>query len=1176
MAQDDIWEIIPTSDKSILSLHAFPGALGTFYPWLEGVAQFSNILFDMNAEEFYSKWSQGNQGAYHVQTAQYLNCIFWSDNPYISDVARRTNYTLTHTSQLPLCYSNIPENTFKSFYLAFGVNSDPNWANQAYRESFAAATWATQVFSYYGARVVGFPGHDSPTLTIPLPKDCRGLMFDARNIECAGTFDAVNCTNFGAKSGSWREAFGSCPSLRRLYIKNLKANLNISWSPIDYDSINYIINSAANTSAITISVSPYTYNLLSQADFDLAASKNITIALITTNYVEDKRLGSIANKAEKTDLNNYYTKNEADQKLADLVNSAPETLDTLGELATALQENKDIVKTLNEAISNKANKEDIVNADWNQNDTESLDYIKNRTHYKEVILEETLPKQTFELNLVEGSDGRDNVMAVSWGEEMGNSVSFPSGKEYFVIINGVEYQCTSFYDAMIDGASIGNSNLNPYYEDNSNINDYPFLFRHTDEYEGNELWGEPSYPGSWELIFADTSLVNVEVEIKEANVTYIPLDEKYIPDTIARTSQIPSAIVVDSKLSTTSLNPVQNKVVTTSFNNLSTSINNLGNKVIEAATKQELADMAETLKQVQADWTQSNINAIDYVKNKSHDIRYNLIFEKSDIERAENLGDYTIILEGKTVPIIFTDYVYEVYYYTHSLNDISSQKLGPYYCTAYKDENGYDSIGYATTDEPFKIRARMYDSGKYLLEARDITKKAWGKYYFALQIKLVTSVTPLPDIYIQDTIARKEYVDSKIIDPKVIENKKDKDLIVTYAEGSTFGVTHSTEEIYEAIQNGTTVYFQKGTELLNLMEITQDYATFFMFYMNMEGKPQQKVVVITNNSIMLDQDDTYNYATTTQLNSYYNKTEVDNLLSSVGPSDDVLLKTAQTLTDEELAQVRSNLKFIGKSLGGQTVTVDGTNYTASDTAEIFGDYTNNIAVGDWSIAEGSGTVAKGRASHAEGAYSKALQDGCHVEGYQTEATGYWSHAEGEMTKVTSYASHAEGSYCTLPNGTKRYGTASGYASHIEGGGCLATGSCSHAEGLATTVNGAQSHAEGRYTIASGGAQHVEGIGNVEDTEDKYIHIAGNGAFDARSNAYTLDWDGNAWFSGDVYVSSTSGTNKDEGSKKLATEEYVDNKEYDFFILKSSTPGSNKKFKITITDDGILSSEEVVE
>ncbi len=352
--EDDTFEIIPTSDNSILTLTSFPGALGTYYSWLEGVKQFSNILFDMNAEDMYTKWSQGNQGMYQVQFAQYTNCIFWSDNAFINDVTKRTNYTLYYSAQLPLCYSNIPDNTFKAFYLALGVVSDPNWSNPAYTESFAKATWATQVFSYYGARVVGAPG----LLSITLPADCRGLMFDARNIECAGTFDATNVTKFGAKQGSWREAFGDCTSLRRLYISNLKVNLNISWSPIDYNSIYYIISNAANTSAITISVSPYTYNLLSQEDFDLATSKNITIALITTNYVEDKRLSDIGNKADK-----IYV----DEQIANLVDSAPETLNTLNELATALQENQDLTITLNQAIGEKATLEDLNN---HKNDTE--------------------------------------------------------------------------------------------------------------------------------------------------------------------------------------------------------------------------------------------------------------------------------------------------------------------------------------------------------------------------------------------------------------------------------------------------------------------------------------------------------------------------------------------------------------------------------------------------------------------------------------------------------------------------------------------------------------------------------------------------------------------------------------------------------------------------------------
>ena len=298
----DVFEIIPTSDNSILQLNGYPGALGTYYSWLEGVKQFSNILFNMNNVDFYSKWSQGNQGMYQVQYAQYINCIFWSDNPYISDVTRRTNYTLYYSSQLPLCYSTIPDNTFKAFFLAFCVNSDPNWGNPVYRESFAKATWATQAFSYYGARTVGIFGHDDPDFNITLPKDCRGLMYDAAAIVNAGTFDAINTTNFGAKSGSWRDAFGRCFSLKNLYIKNLKVNLNLSWSPISYQAISFIISAAANTNAITISVSPYTYYLLKDSDFELAASKNITIELLTTNYVEDRRLSDIANKVNKTEV----------------------------------------------------------------------------------------------------------------------------------------------------------------------------------------------------------------------------------------------------------------------------------------------------------------------------------------------------------------------------------------------------------------------------------------------------------------------------------------------------------------------------------------------------------------------------------------------------------------------------------------------------------------------------------------------------------------------------------------------------------------------------------------------------------------------------------------------------------------------------------------------------------
>ena len=289
----DDFELVTTSDNSIVSLYAWPGVLGTFYSWLEGVNLFDGVLFDMNNEDFYTKWSQGNQGLYHVQFAQYKNCIFWSDNAYISDVSKRTNYTLYYTSELPLCYSTIPDNTFKAFYFAYNVTCDPNWSNPAYKASFAKATWATQAFSYYGLHSIGLFDMDSTEFNITLPKDCRGLMFYAPNILNAGVFDAVNVTNFGAKSGSWRDAFGYCYQLTNLYIKNLKVNLNISWSPVNQQSLNFILSEAANTNTITIWLSPHTYYGLTDANKTLAAEKNINLSLISTNTAEDVRLSML-------------------------------------------------------------------------------------------------------------------------------------------------------------------------------------------------------------------------------------------------------------------------------------------------------------------------------------------------------------------------------------------------------------------------------------------------------------------------------------------------------------------------------------------------------------------------------------------------------------------------------------------------------------------------------------------------------------------------------------------------------------------------------------------------------------------------------------------------------------------------------------------------------------------
>lgn len=66
------------------------------------------------------------------------------------------------------------------------------------------------------------------------------------------------------------------------------------------------------------------------------------------------------------------------------------------------------------------------------------------------------------------------------------------------------------------------------------------------------------------------------------------------------------------------------------------------------------------------------------------------------------------------------------------------------------------------------------------------------------------------------------------------------------------------------------------------------------------------------------------------------------------------------------------------------------------------------------------------------------------------------------------------------------------------------------------INGIASHAEGYETIAPGDYSHVQGKYNVVDMENKYAHIVGNGTSDDnRSNAHTVDWEGNAWYAGKV-------------------------------------------------------------
>ena len=221
---------------------------------------------------------------------------------------------------------------------------------------------------------------------------------------------------------------------------------------------------------------------------------------------------------------------------------------------------------------------------------------------------------------------------------------------------------------------------------------------------------------------------------------------------------------------------------------------------------------------------------------------------------------------------------------------------------------------------------------------------------------------------------------------------------------------------------------------------------------------------------------------------------------------------------------------ITKDDDGNITDVTGPHMASGDYSHVEGH--NNIASGINSHAEGNGTKATGAQSHAEGAGNQAIGSKSHAEGTGTTASGSNSHAEGNFSVASGSDSHAEGRFAVAkgncshaegggsnssPNITKDDDgnitdvtgshMASGDYSHIEGHNCIASGSSSHAEGTGTKAIGSSSHAGGSYTIASGEVQTVIGKYNVEDTENKYAFIIGNGDSSTRSNVLSVSWDG---------------------------------------------------------------------
>lgn len=144
-------------------------------------------------------------------------------------------------------------------------------------------------------------------------------------------------------------------------------------------------------------------------------------------------------------------------------------------------------------------------------------------------------------------------------------------------------------------------------------------------------------------------------------------------------------------------------------------------------------------------------------------------------------------------------------------------------------------------------------------------------------------------------------------------------------------------------------------------------------------------------------------------------------------------------------------------------------------------------------------------------------------GYQAVSFGRYNRVYGDRGTAFGYKNTVTGHEAAafgVKNGVD------GYAGHVEGESNLVNGDYGHGEGWDNEVNGCAAHVEGIANKGYGQAQHVQGMFNEIDYEGKYLHIVGNGTdYDKRSNAHTIDREGNAWFAGEITYGS--------GRKKVA-------------------------------------------
>lgn len=576
-----------------------------------------------------------------------------------------------------------------------------------------------------------------------------------------------------------------------------------------------------------------------------------------------------------------------------------------------------------------------------------------------------------------------------------------------------------------------------------------------------------------------------------------------------------------------------------------------GLSLIIKAFKKLLSFKADQEEITQSNWQQNDPTKNDYVRGRTHWESYETIVHVDNLTKADYLNEVypkCNFIPGNVYRVVWNGQVYDrlVCYREDECNVIASENLG---CPFYIDDDGGNG---------FYIGGDFLDNDAYdfvvsVIEERNVVHKIDEKY--------------LPDIV--------ETPDWNQNDPNAKNYIKNRPF---YEE--TGYITCIPEQTVSCEINGINAQ-------AHLIFDTQI--------------PYNAICRVTFDGTVYDDIATYESSGDMSVYVIFTTMDGDRISICDSSSISVpgALAGEHTIKVEQRQVTKLKTienKYLGfpvypGSASAALVVNDVGNRALGDYS--FAEGVHTTAAGYSSHAEGKATGASGENSHAEGAGTNAAGSTSHAEGYDTTASGYVSHAEGYSTAATGYYSHTEG-YCTSAIGNSqsvsgKYNIAEPLY-HMRQHVLTATEKiCSYSDqnnlyicdgysfdsntGLYTLVpvqyddiySGDQvmiSVRKNVYMIFGGksgntmyynkdavvyvpqntiyanqGTTKFTSV-NIAIQGGKYLSIVGNGSSASkRSNAYTLDWDGNGWFAGTLKIGGTG--QDDETAKEIADKPYVD-------------------------------------